>query len=147
MTQFLVLVHVFGAIVWTGGHLVLTLVVLPRARRAGDATRVQEFEAGYEPLAIPALLAQVASGIWLAVRAKPDDVAWTALTTFPISHIALKLLFLLGILALAVHAKRRVLPRLEAGDLGVYAGHAWAVTLLSLALVVVGVGLSTGGFG
>ena len=67
--------------------------------------------------------------------------------TFPISYIALKLVLLLGIFALAVHAKRRVLPRLEAGDLGNYAGHAWAVTLLSIGLVVAGVGLSTGGYG
>lgn len=146
MTQLLILVHVLGAAVWTGGHLVLTLVILPRARRANDARVVQEFEAGFEPLAVPALLTQVASGVWLAFRVKPADVAWTDLATFPVSHIALKLLLLLGIVALAVHAKLKVLPRLEAGDLGVYGGHAWAVTALSVGLVAVGVGLSTGGY-
>jgi uncharacterized membrane protein len=146
VTQVLVLIHVFGAIVWTGGHLVLALVVLPRALRNDDARLVQEFEQGFEPLAIPSLLAQVASGVWLALRVKPADVAWTRVTAFPVSHIAIKLLLLLAILALAVHAKRRVLPRLEAGELRAYAGHARAVTLLSVALVVVGVGLSTGGF-
>ena len=145
MTPLLVFVHVLGASVWTGGHLVLTLVILPRARRAGDPRIVQEFEAGYERLALPALLLQVASGAWLALRAKPADVAWSDLATFPVSHIALKVLFLVAILALAVHAKRRVLPRLEAGDLGLYGRHAWAVTLLSVGLVAVGVRLSTGG--
>ncbi len=146
MTQLLIFVHGLGATIWTGGHLVLALVILPRARRADDARSVQEFEAGYERLAVPALLAQIASGVWLALRAKPVDVAWSDLMTFPVSHIALKLLLLFGILALAVHAKRRVLPQLEAGDLGVYGRHAWAVTVLSVGLVALGVGLSTGGF-
>ncbi|MBV1860098.1 MAG: hypothetical protein KUG77_16920, partial [Nannocystaceae bacterium] len=36
--------HILGATVWTGGHLVLVLVVLPRARRGGDPSVVQEFE-------------------------------------------------------------------------------------------------------
>ena len=143
--QFLIFVHVLGATVWTGGHLVLVLVVLPRARRASDPGVVQEFEEGYERLALPALLSQVASGVWLALRAKPADVSWSQLATFPVSHIALKLALLAGVLALAVHAKRRVLPELEAGNLETYGAHAWAVTLLSTGLVAVGVGLSTGG--
>lgn len=146
MTQLLIFVHLLGAAIWTGGHLVLVLVVLPRARSAGDARVVQEFEAGYERLAMPALVAQVVTGAWLAVRSKPDAVAWSDVLTFPVSHVGLKLVLLAGILVLAVHAKRRVLPRLEAGDLGVYGGHAWAVTALSVGLVAVGVGLSTGGF-
>ena len=146
MTQFLVLVHVLGATIWTGGHLVLALVILPRARRAGDPRIVQEFEAGYERLAVPALLVQAASGIWLAFRAKPDDVSWFDLGAFPVSHVALKLLLFIGIIALAIHAKRRVLPELEAGNLDTYGGHVWVVTLLSVGLVAVGVGLSTGGF-
>ena len=146
MTQLLIFVHMLGATVWTGGHLVLALVILPRARRAGDPRIVQEFEVGYERMAVPALLAQVATGVWLAVRAKPDDVAWSQLMTFPVSHIALKLLLLMGILALAVHAKLRVLPQLEAGLLGLYGRHVWAVTVLSVGLVALGVGLSTGGF-
>ncbi len=146
MTQILILLHVLGAAVWVGGHVVLTLVVLPRARRANDPRVVQDFEQGYEPLAMPALLVQIATGIWLAVRAKPESVAWSDLTAFPVSHIALKLLLLFGIFGLAVHAKLRVLPQLEAGGIDVYAKHAWAVTVLSLGLVVVGVGLSTGGF-
>lgn len=146
MTQLLILLHVLGAAVWAGGHLVLALVVLPRARRASDPRIVKEFEAGYERLAMPALLAQVASGIWLALRAKPANVSWSDLATFPVSHIALKLLLLVGILVLAVHAKLRVLPRLEAEGLDVYGRHVWAVTVLSVGLVAVGVGLSTGGF-
>jgi len=143
MTQLLVFIHVLCATVWTGGHLVLTLAILPRAQRAGDPGIVQEFEASYERLAVPALLTQVASGVWLALRVKPSDVAWSDLGTFPVSYIALKLLLLFAILALAIHAKRRVLPQLEAGNLGVYGKHAWAVTVLSVGLVAVGVLLST----
>lgn len=146
MFQLLLLIHVLGAVIWTGGHLVLVCVVLPRARRAGDAGAVRDFEAGFEPLAVPALVAQVASGAWLAAQLKPADVGWLEVGSYPLSHVALKVVAILAILALAVHAKLRVLPRLEEGDLTAYSRHALAVTVLSVGLVVMGVGLATGGY-
>ncbi len=51
--------HVLGAAVWSGGHLVLALVIMPRAKRVGDARVMKELEASFEPLAVPARLAQV----------------------------------------------------------------------------------------
>ncbi len=146
MLQLLIFLHVLGATIWAGGHLVLALVILPRARRARDPRIIQDFEAGYEKLAIPALGVQIATGAWLAIRTKPADVAWTDLTTFPVSHVALKVLLLLGIIALAVHAKLKVLPRLDASNLDSLGKHIVTVTLLSVGLVALGVGLSTGGY-
>jgi putative copper export protein len=145
MIRLLILLHVLGATIWTGGHLVLALVILPMARRARDARIILEFEAAYERLAVPALLVQLATGPWLALLAKPENVSWSDLATFPVSYVALKLLLVLGILALAVHAKRSVLPRLGAEDFGNYGIHVWAVTLLSVGLVAIGVVLATEG--
>jgi uncharacterized membrane protein len=143
--QLLVFVHVLGATVWTGGHLVLALVILPRALRLHDPVIVQDFEAGYERLAVPALVMQVVTGVWLAILARPSQLTWMDITVFPISHVALKLLLLVGVLALG-HAKRRVLPELDAGTLRRYGMHVIAVTLLSVGLVALGVGLATGGY-
>ena len=49
----LVIVHALAATVWTGGHLVLDLGVLPRALREGSAIR--SFEDSFEPLGFKSL--------------------------------------------------------------------------------------------
>jgi uncharacterized membrane protein len=51
----LVIIHALAATVWTGGHLVLDLGVLPRALRAQSATPIHAFEETFEPLGLTAL--------------------------------------------------------------------------------------------
>ncbi|MCX5967373.1 MAG: hypothetical protein NTV57_06975 [Cyanobacteria bacterium] len=61
----LVIVHALAATVWTGGHLVLDLRVLPRALRAKSAAQVRAFEETFEPLGLTALAIQVLTGMWM----------------------------------------------------------------------------------
>jgi putative copper export protein len=61
----LVIVHALAATVWTGGHLVLDLGVLPRALRAQSAAQVRAFEEVFEPLGLTALAIQVLTGLWM----------------------------------------------------------------------------------
>jgi putative copper export protein len=141
----LILVHVLGATIWTGGHLVLSLTVLPRALRARDPRIVEEFESGFERLGIPALVVQVATGVWLAFRRLPEFSTWFAFDSFVSTYIFVKLMLLTATLALAVHARLRLLPSLDAATLTTLAWHIIAVTVLSVLFVVMGVGLRTGG--
>ena len=55
MFAILVIVHGLAATVWTGGHLVPDLGVLPVALRERNAERMRSFEASFEPLGISAL--------------------------------------------------------------------------------------------
>jgi putative copper export protein len=50
-----VIVHTLAATVWTGGHLVLDLGVLPRALRERSAAQIRGFEETFEPLGLTAL--------------------------------------------------------------------------------------------
>ncbi len=59
----LVIVHALAATVWTGGHLVLDLGVLPRALRAQSAAQIRSFEEVFEPLGLAALAIQVLTGL------------------------------------------------------------------------------------
>ncbi len=59
----LVIVHGLAATVWTGGHLVLDLGVLPRALRAQSAAQIRSFEEVFEPLGLTALAIQVLTGL------------------------------------------------------------------------------------
>ncbi len=57
--------HVVGAAVWVGGHLVLLGRYLPQAWRAGRLDLLREFERRYEGLGLPALALQVGTGLLL----------------------------------------------------------------------------------
>jgi putative copper export protein len=142
--RLLVALHLLGAAVWVGGHLVLSLSVLPRALRARDPAIIREFEAGFERLGIPALLVQVVTGLWLAYHWVPDVGSWFSPSTPAARLLLLKLALLAATVALAIHARLRVLPRLDAATLRVLAYHIVAVTLLGVALLVVGVAIRTG---
>ena len=87
---------------WTGGHLVLDLGVLPRALRAQSAAQIRAFEEVFEPLGLAALAIQVLTGLWMG---------WIYLPGFqglfspanPIGMlVGVKLLLLAGITALAI---------------------------------------------
>jgi putative copper export protein len=142
--RLLVALHLLGAAVWVGGHLVLSLSVLPRALRARDPAIIREFESGFERLGIPALLVQVVIGLWLAYHWVPDVAGWFSSSAPPARLVLLKLALLAATVALAVHARLRVVPRLDAATLRFLAYHIVAVTLLGVALLVVGVAIRTG---
>ena len=72
--------HVLGATIWTGGHLVLSTSVLPKALARRSPEVLQEFESGFERVGIPALIVQVLTGIWLLYRLLPGLEGQAGLT-------------------------------------------------------------------
>ena len=141
----LLVLHILGAAVWTGGHLVLAAVVLPRALRERSTADLQRFESGYEKIGIPALAIQVITGIWLAHIRMPDIGLWFDLSN-PISRlIMIKLLLLILTAALALDARLRLIGNLKKENLTALAFHIVPVTVISVLFVVVGVLFRTGG--
>jgi putative copper export protein len=145
MFKLALILHVLGATIWAGGHLVLSLTVLPRALRSRDPQVLLDFEEGYERIGMPALLVQVITGLWLAHRLVPNVGDWLGFATVPAQHVGYKLILLLLTLALAVHARLRLIPNLTPRNLPVLAGHVIGVTVLAVLFVLVGVGFRTGG--
>lgn len=103
------------------------------------------FETAYERLGIPALIIQVATGLWLAHRLLPDLGEWFSGASGLSRLIIAKLVLLFLTLAFALHARFRLIPKLTAGGLNALAYHIVAVTLISVLFVIVGVGFRTGG--
>lgn len=141
------LLHVLGATVWTGGHLVFALSVLPGAVKRRDVAAVHAFEAAYERLGIGALVVQVATGLLLAWSYLPDVPAWIDDDTPVARLVRLKLALLAATLALAAHVRLRVLPRLDGARLPLLYAHVLAVTLVAVGFVAAGVGLRLGWLG
>ena len=137
--------HVLGATVWTGGHLVLALTWLPRVLRERSPEQLLRFEQGYERIGMPALVLQIVTGLWMAYQMVPSVAQWLSPDTPVARAIALKLVLLLCTALIAAHARLRVIPRLSADTLPLMAWHVGAVTLLSVSFVAVGVSLRFGG--
>ncbi|RUO76471.1 CopD family protein [Pseudidiomarina taiwanensis] len=144
MYGYLILAHILGATVWTGGHIVLALAVLPRVLKEKSPQRLLEFESAFERIGKPAMLIQIVTGLLLAHRLLPDISLWLDWSN-PISRvIAIKFILLTLTILLAVDAKLRVLPKLSQQNLWDMALHIIAVTLLSIIFVIVGVSFKTG---
>lgn len=140
----LLLLHVLGATVWTGGHLVLALTVLPRALATRSIDELRRFEAGYEWVGIPALAVQVATGIWLAYQLVPDPGLWLSPADPVARLVALKLGLLTTTALLAADARLRIIPGLTPARLASLAWHIVPVTIVAVLFVVVGVAFRTG---
>lgn len=143
--QGILVLHLLGATIWTGGHLILCLRILPSAWRTGQLERLQQFEQSYEVIGMPALFIQVSTGLWLANRYIPKWSAWFTLDNVLSSHISAKLLLLGVTIGLALHARFRLIPRLEQGHIRTLGFHIIGVTLISVLFVWVGLGFRTGG--
>jgi putative copper export protein len=145
MSFWLLFIHLLGAAIWTGGHLVLALGVLPLALRRRDPGLIQAFEERYEPVGIAALVAQVLTGAELTRRYFPGYQGLLNLDN-PIAVAALaKITLLLLTVGLALDARLRIIPKLGRHNLAALAWHIIPVTILSVAFVYVGLRFRFGG--
>ena len=144
MYGILLSLHLIAATIWTGGHIVLAVVVLPRVLRERNPTRLLEFESVYERIGMPALVIQIITGLMLAYRMLPDVGLWFDMS-IPLAHgIAAKLTLLALTFIFALDARFRVIPKLSQANLIDMALHIIPVTLFSILFVLVGVSFRVG---
>jgi len=144
MYKYVLVLHIVSATLWTGGHLVLALALLPRILRERSLADLLAFEGAYEKWGMAALATQVVTGLWLAHTLIPDVGAWFAADNLVTRLILMKLTLLALTLAIALDARIRVIPNLTADTLPVMARRIRLITLLGVAFVVVGTTFRTG---
>lgn len=145
MYYYILPLHVLGATIWTGGHLVLAFTILPKVLKEKSPSELLRFESGYEKIGIPALIIQVVTGVWLAHHLMPDIGMWFNFDN-PVSRLIIFKLSLLLLTALfAIDARIRVIPKLTEQNLMSLAYHIIPVTIISVLFVIVGVSFRTGG--
>ena len=144
MLNYILILHLLGATVWTGGHLILTLVVLPKALLSRNIDGLMQFEQLFERVGMPALVLQISTGLWMAYQLLPNIAAWFKLDNDFSILISLKLLLLLMTVLVALHARFYRIPRLSVHTLKGFSINIILVTLFSVAFVVVGTLFRTG---
>lgn len=137
--------HILGATIWAGGHLVLAVTILPNALRQQRAATVSEFEQRFERIGLPALGVQIATGLWLAehLLGSPDN--WFDSNGVG-RTVQLKLALLAVTVGLAVHATLRVIPKLSDATLPTLAWHIRIVTVAAVLFVLAGASIRLGGY-
>ena len=137
--------HILGATVWAGGHLVLALTILPDALEQKRAATVSEFEQRFERIGLPALAVQIVTGLWLAEHLLGSPTHWFEGNA--LAHtVQVKLGLLALTVALAVHARFRVIPKLSDATLPTLAWHIRIVTAAAVLFVLAGASIRFGGY-
>ncbi|MDX3774186.1 CopD family protein [Chromatiaceae bacterium AAb-1] len=144
MYGILLATHILAATIWTGGHLVLAIVILPGVLKQRSPQRLIDFESAYEKIGMPALVIQVVTGLMLAYHFLPDFSLWLDMSLPQARGIMIKLVLLALTVILALDARFRVIPHLSASKLTDMAWHIIPVTIISVLFVLTGVSFRTG---
>jgi len=147
MHTLILVLHVLAATIWTGGHLVLATTILPDVLKTNNPAKLLDFEQGYEKVGMPALVIQIATGLYLAYNFLPDLSLWFSFSDHLSTHIGIKLILLFCTFGLALNEKFRLIPNLDKGNnLKIFGGHIIAVTTISILFVIIGLSFRLGIF-
>ena len=144
--KILVLLHTLSGSIWTGGHVVLAVMVLPKALRNRNPDLIANFEENFETLGLISLAIQVITGLGLTWIYFPQFQGLWGLDSFLSRYVVIKLILLLLTVVLAVHARFFIISKLSKETLNLLAYHIVGVTTLAILFVVFGVGIRLGGF-
>lgn len=144
MLNYILIAHLLGATIWTGGHLILSLAILPKVLANRDLAMLLQFEQQFEKVGLPALAVQIVTGLWMAQRIMPTFSAWFTLDNDLSILISLKLSLLLATILVALHARFWVIPTLSDNTLKAFSVNIILITLLSVSLLIVGSLFRTG---
>jgi putative copper export protein len=135
--KWLILLHVLGATIWAGGHLILSIGFLPKALKEKSPAIILDFEKQYERIGLPALLIQIITGISMALIYVPFS-EWGSLATSHHVYLWTKFGLLAGTIALAIRVRFFILPKLTPEDLPKLAFHIVLVTVFALFFMITG---------
>ncbi len=142
MMKIALFLHLIGASIWVGGHLYLLIRLMPRFVRDQDVAGFLKFEKSYEPLGMTALAVQVLTGLYM-MNAIVPVATWLTPMSYLTALIHAKLTWLVLTIITALHARFRVVAKLEQGKftdstLKVMAIHVGLICLWSLCFVATG---------
>jgi putative copper export protein len=142
----LLILHLFAATIWIGGHLVLCIGYMPRALRQKDPAIITNFEKSYEKIGLPALLLLVITGVLLSYSYDVTVNDWFSFNASIEKVISTKLILLLCTLTLAIHARIFIIPKLNPKNLTLMGIHVILITLIGITMMVLGTFVRFGGF-
>lgn len=145
MNHILLVIHLLSATIWVGGHLIISLRILPYVIKTKDLKALLDFEHKFEVIGLPALVLLVISGIWMSINYGVLPNNWFSFSSGIETVVSCKLILLTLTLILAVHARLFLIPRLTPGKLLPLTIHIILVTAIGVAMLVLGTFVRYGG--
>ena len=144
----LLILHLICATIWIGGHLYLSICLLPKILRRKDVALLLSYEKSFEPLGMSALLLLVITGVWMALQYGVSISQWFSFSS-PIERVvSVKLILLFITILFALSVQIRVLPKLRNNNirkLPEMAFHIIAVTIIGIVMLILGTFVRYGG--
>jgi len=143
----LLVFHLLGASIWVGGHIILSVIILPQVWREKAVEKLFHFESRYEWIGMPALAVMLITGVRMAYLYNVKIANWFTFKTPIETVISLKLLCLFSLVLFALSAQFYVLPRLKTDSqkLPLMTFHILSVTIISLVMLILGSFIRYGG--
>jgi putative copper export protein len=138
--HFLLILHLISASIWVGGHLILWIMILPKALKQKEPNLILRFEQQYEALGMSSLVLLVITGVWMAYHFNISVSDWFSFSSPLERMVSLKLTLLISTVLFAISAQARVIPKLKYNPdkLPEMALHITVVTLLGVAMLMLG---------
>ncbi len=143
----LLIIHLMAAAVWVGGHLYLSICVLPKAWKEKSATPILSFEKSYSNIGLPSLVLLVITGIWMSVQFGIYPAQWFSFSNPLERVVSIKILFLLLTVLFALSAQLRIISKLKTSNskLTEMMIHAISVSLIGITMLIMGTFIRYGG--
>lgn len=139
------ILHIIGASIWAGGHIILLFVFLPKALKEKNFKIIETFEIRFEKIGIPSLISQIVTGVILAYHYNVNFLTWFSFSTPIEKVVSIKLLLLILTLILAIHAKFFIIPKLNNNNLFNLGIHITLITLTAVSMLIIGTFIRFGG--
>lgn len=139
------ILHIIGASIWAGGHIILLFVFLPKALKEKNFKIIETFEIRFEKIGIPSLISQIVTGVILAYHYNVNFLIWFSFSTPIEKVVSIKLLLLILTLILAIHAKFFIIPKLNNSNLFNLGIHITLITLTAVSMLIIGTFIRFGG--
>lgn len=141
----LLISHLIAATIWVGGHLILSLMILPKALKRKDPEMILSFEKQYARLGMPALIVLIITGIVMAYDFGAPVQQWFSFSGSLESVVSAKLLLLFLTFVVAIHAQTAVIPKLDPSKMKLMAVHIITITVIGVLMLILGSTVRYGG--
>jgi putative copper export protein len=139
------IVHLVCATIWVGGHLILSLRILPIAWKKKEIGEIVEFRRKYERIGMPALILLFLTGVIMAYHYNATVTTWFSFASAVEKVVSSKLILLGLTFSLAWSADRFLFPKLTDKDLPKITLFIVTVTTIAVAMLVLGSLVRIGG--
>lgn len=143
--QLLLIIHLLAATVWVGGHLILLLIYVPKARKTNSLDGISFFRKNFEILGMPSLILLLLTGVLLAYDYEVSIDKWFQFKGGIERIVSLKLLLFITTITLAISATKFIFPRLKNEPKPILYVFILLVTSIAVTMLVLGSLVRIGG--